>query len=35
MTEKSYPNGSFVTVTMGYPHQGRIVVQEEGGTRVL
>lgn len=33
--EKSYPPGSFVTVSIEAPHQGRIMIREEGKTRVL
>ena len=30
-----YPPGAFVTVSIEFPHHGRIVVREEGKTRVL
>jgi hypothetical protein len=35
MEQTRFPNGAYVTVTIQPPHHGRIVIQEEGRTRVL
>jgi hypothetical protein len=30
-----YPNDTFVTIRLEFPHHGRLVIQEDGKTRVL